>query len=294
MSIKSSESNVESVAGVALAGLAIGGVVVAATVIGGIARLLSSAGRKVYSEAVTTLPTVLDEIKSIKSIREDRQNFLKDFSRSNILANDLESAKAKSFVNLTANSFLVNDTKGLEQKLSILKNANSFKDLISAETNVLSFLENSHSQVLLGSISSACQKASAKIGFNKVSTEIAKDGITRIIGTDVAGRAVITEISKDKDHNFSLATEVIGVSDGSCNQILDSFSEALTNEGVRRTAGKRSFTGGVCELAAARDFIRRKVKPKSTVKPNVENNNRTNNDIKRTQNLNNKSINKQG
>lgn len=294
MSIKSSESNVESVAGVALAGLAIGGVIVVASVIGGIAKLLSNGGRKIYEEAIRTLPTVLDEIKSVKAIREERKNFNVNLSFPKNIANSLESVKAKTFANLSSGQFFVNDSKGLEQKLFALQSANSLKDLTTAEKNVVSFLENSHSQVLLKSISSACQKATSKIGFDQIHTELAKDGTTRIIGTDVAGRAVITEISKDKDHNFSIANEIVGVSDGSCNKILDAFSEALTNEGVRRTPGNRSFTGGVCELAAARDFIRRKIKPKTVSLSTDKNSNQSNRDIKRTQKLNNNSTNKQG
>ncbi|HSK73472.1 MAG TPA: hypothetical protein VK892_17370 [Pyrinomonadaceae bacterium] len=293
MSIKSSESNVESVSGVALAGVAVGGVIAAASLISGKAKLLTNTGRKIYDERAAALPAVLN-IKSVKTIREERQVLLKNLGASKNAAGDLETAKALTFANLASNQFLVNDSKGLEQKLDALRSAGSFRDLAAAEAGAVKFLENSHSQVLLESISSACQKASSKIGFNQVYTEFAKDGTTRIIGSDPMGRAVITEVSKDKDHNFSVTTEVVGVSDGSCSQILDAFSEALTNEGVRRSPGKRSFTGGVCELAAARDFIRRKIKPKAAPPATGKNSGRTNNDIRRTQRLNNKSTNKQG
>jgi hypothetical protein len=56
MSIKSSDSSVEGVAGAAAAGLAIGGAMLVAAVIGGIARSLSKAGEKAYGQSVASLP----------------------------------------------------------------------------------------------------------------------------------------------------------------------------------------------------------------------------------------------
>jgi hypothetical protein len=53
----------------------------------------------------------------------------------------------------------------------------------------------------------------------------------------------------------------VGLHDGSCNEILDRFDAALAAEGVRAGAPRRSFTGGVCELAAAREFVRRLPRP---------------------------------
>jgi hypothetical protein len=52
----------------------------------------------------------------------------------------------------------------------------------------------------------------------------------------------------------------MGVTDGSCNEILDAFDRALEEAGVRAAPPKRKYTGGVCELAAARDYVLRKVR----------------------------------
>lgn len=294
MSIKSSDSNVESVAGVVLAGLAFGGVIVAASVIRGMAQLLSNTGRKIYDESVATLPTFnMSEIKSISRLREDRKSSLNNFLHSKTGMDNLEVLKAQTLANLSSASYFISDSRALEKSLSMLENASTLQQLKGAEKKVISFLENSHSDVLLNSTTSAYCNASSKIGFNQITTEMAKDGTTRIIAVDPAGRAIVTEVSRGQDHNLSIATEIVGVSDESCNKILDDFNNAVTEEGVRRSPGKRSFTGGVCELASARDFIRRKIQPKLNSSSANVNRDKTNDGIQRTRQLNDQARQKQ-
>ena len=81
----------------------------------------------------------------------------------------------------------------------------------------------------------------------------------RVIATDPAGRTLVTEIVNSRDGEPGLETEVVGVTDGSCNPILDAFDKALEAEGVHSAPPTRKFTGGVCELAAAREFVRKKI-----------------------------------
>jgi hypothetical protein len=75
----------------------------------------------------------------------------------------------------------------------------------------------------------------------------------------------VTEIGTAIDRETTIATEVIGMSDPSCGQILDEFNQALAEAGVRSSPPERKSTGGVCELEAAKEFIRRQpVKSKTT------------------------------
>lgn len=289
MSIKSTDSKVQSVSGIAVASMAAAGVVVAASVISGIARFLSSSGRKVYNEAVRTLPTIVDEIKAFNTTG------LNSVTRPSkeTMSNDVDLAKGRFLAHLASARLFTDDPDGLKKQLAMVQSATSLKSLAAAESGVLEFIGNSHNLVFLKSLSTACMRASSKIGFGQVATELAKDGTSRIIGSDAAGRAVVTEISRDNEGGFSIATEVVGVIDGSCNQILDAFDEALANEGVRRSPGKKDFTGGVCELSAAREFLRRKVMPASKQKAAQESKSKTDSGISRTRILNTRPSTKQ-
>jgi hypothetical protein len=74
---------------------------------------------------------------------------------------------------------------------------------------------------------------------------------------------LVTEIHSDLDHDISIATEIIGSNDHTCNEILDAFHAALEAEGVKMGDRDRKFTGGIIELEAARQFVSQKVKPKA-------------------------------
>jgi len=90
---------------------------------------------------------------------------------------------------------------------------------------------------------------------------------TRYVGVfdQTSDRGYYTaEIRSDRDHPTSLATEIIGSSDNTCNEILDAFNVALEAEGVKVGDRDRKFTGGILELDAAREFVNQRVKSKST------------------------------
>ncbi len=48
------------------------------------------------------------------------------------------------------------------------------------------------------------------------------------------------------------------MSDNSCVALMDAFDRALEQQGVRVAPRRRKSTGGIAELAAAREFLRRK------------------------------------
>jgi hypothetical protein len=124
----------------------------------------------------------------------------------------------------------------------------------------LQALEASNQQILVQSLVNAVNQASTKTGFGQVKVDNFQ-GKTRVIATNFSGQALVTEINTTDQVN--IATEVIGVTDGSCNEILDRFEQALLEEGVVRDgAPERKFTGGVVDLDAAKDFIRSRVTPK--------------------------------
>jgi hypothetical protein len=121
-------------------------------------------------------------------------------------------------------------------------------------------IESSHTSVLRHALTLACTNAALKVGFGAVEALQAGNGTIRVIASDESGRALVSEISTAANGNPHIETEVLGVTDGSCNDMLDAYDRALEEEGVRSGVPRRKFTGGVCELGAAREFIRRKVR----------------------------------
>lgn len=122
-------------------------------------------------------------------------------------------------------------------------------------------LENSH--VMSEALVAASRQASVDAGFVNVEMTVGARGVRRVVATDASGRALVTEIHRGDDTRApSVETEVVGFTDGRCHAILDRYDAAMDAQGVTTEASaERRWTGGVCELKMARDFIREKVAP---------------------------------
>ena len=134
----------------------------------------------------------------------------------------------------------------------------------AAQARLMSELEVEHHRVLQESLVSACRNASSDAGFPVVETRTGPAGVVRVLAHDKAGRGLVTEIKASMHEELGLETEVLGVSDGTCHEILDRFDQALRKQGVHGSAPRRESMGTVCHLAAAREFVNQQVRPSST------------------------------
>lgn len=122
-------------------------------------------------------------------------------------------------------------------------------------------LETQHQHLMTEQLQLACNRAALQVGFQPLQSSVALDGTLRLLASDETGRTLVTEISTQADQTLAMATELIGSSDASCEAILDAFDQALEAAGVTSGPPERKFTGGICELAAAREFIRQRPQP---------------------------------
>lgn len=301
MSIKTTNTRVRSVVATSApsasaggaAGAAIGGAILLGAVINGYARFLGKTARDAYKQSVTALPPAQSrEIKSIAVLQTELKNWAQTSAvneNTKSLA-PVDQAKVSVLASLTATPYFISNQANLEQSLKQLGQAATIEEVRETESVLLRQIKTEHQDTLLQSVTLACRNAALECGFATIQSDVSPDGMIRVIASDVAtGRALITEINTDKNAELMLATEVVGISDGSCSEVLDVFEAGLDAQGVRRQPGKRAFTGGVCELAAAREFVRRKLKPRAkTVKsPAPKTTERNNTATKRTQKLNN-------
>jgi hypothetical protein len=181
-----------------------------------------------------------------------------------------EAAKVAILSAVSATPFLVAPGVKLGAHVEALRGASSVAEVNRAGLALMGVLETGHQQVFAGALSVACANAALKLGFTPVESVAAPSGIVRLVAADPTGRALVTEIVASSDGGTDTRTEVFGVANGTCNQLLDAFDKALKDEGVRADPPRRTITGGVCELEATRDFVRRKVKPRGATAPTVE------------------------
>jgi hypothetical protein len=175
---------------------------------------------------------------------------------------------------LAATPFYVNEAVSLEPHCSALRQSTTLAEARHAADALLSALESGHHNLFVDTLSSAACRAAARVGFEST-TVVRLPGQVRVIAEDARGRTLITEIQADPRRAPAVATEIVGMTDPSCQQILDDFDQALEAQGLHSAPPRRKFTGGVCELAATREFVRMKVKPRCDsdavghTKPNV-------------------------
>ncbi|MDX2255759.1 MAG: hypothetical protein NW214_09605 [Pseudanabaenaceae cyanobacterium bins.39] len=225
------------------------------------AKGLSATAQMAFNAVQSSIGLVSTAIQSAKELRTSAQTMQQQaiaISREQ----GLSVAEANTVAALAiASNYMVNDPQIITQSLQTLQNNPSAQNLQAFQTT----LENAHQQVFVERLSLAVQNAALKVGFTQIASATTSmvNGKMRLAASDDTGRVLVTEISSDRDHDISMATEIIGSSDHTCNQILDAFHAALEAEGVKMGDRDRKFTGGIIELEAARQFVSQKVKPKA-------------------------------
>ena len=143
----------------------------------------------------------------------------------------------------------------------LLAAATSPAEASATSHQLLAAVRAEHHSAFANRLVEACTNASMSAGFTAVNVATSGTELIRVVATNNAGHALVSELYLPMVAPPGLATEVVGIHDGTCIAILDRFDAALEAEGVHSTSPKREYTGGVCELAAARAFVSKTLNP---------------------------------
>jgi hypothetical protein len=248
------------VSGIVLTAAA-GSLVAGAALTAGLLRTAGAAVRALHRELQANRPARSGEILPLATVRQASAALPAARAHEVRALPALDAVKLDTAVRLS--SLVAADAAPLAAPLRALEAASTLEQAHTAARSLMVAAQAEHHRVFTSTLVAACSRASLAVGFRHVETSTAADGTLRVVATSDAGHALVTEIQAAPDAEPRMASEVIGLHDGSCNAILDRFDQALEAEGVRSAPPRRSFTGGVCELSAAREFVRRTVRPKS-------------------------------
>ena len=232
---------------------------------------LSEGARAAYrslQEAREEMEQIDCEHRPLSAIREEQETQASETEPAQTQVDeDLSAVEATKVETLQeAAAYQVEDPDGLEAPMRALQQASTPEAARQAKSEVMATLETEHHRLFTQRLVGACTRASEKAGFPNVETETRPGGVVRVMATNEAGHALVSEVDASPGEEPSLATEVVGVRDGSCTEMLDAFDEALEEEGVRASTPRRTFTGGVCQLAAAKEFVQRKLRAGASAK----------------------------
>src|SRR5579884_2877667 len=218
MSSISSRPKVEKISGPVFAAVATAGAVLAATTLQGLRRSLSQADKHTLrSSSSTTDPgSALHPVPVLRAqFTQKRQEALE---HARLHLPPIEALRVASAASITGTPFYMDHPAVLEPHLRALQEATTLEAVQRAEADLLVRLEDGHHRLFVETLSVACQRAAAKLGFDR--TEIVRlPNEVCVIVTDPTGRSLVTEIEIDSQRDLTLATEVVGVSDGSCQEI---------------------------------------------------------------------------
>jgi hypothetical protein len=189
-------------------------------------------------------------------------------------AGSLRAADATKIAALgaLANTTYRIDPDGVRPELDALVDARTPEAAKRAREKLMTRVGNGHTRVVQDAVAIACVNASRFAGFatsrieRGARAECGDGTISRVIAEDEQGRCLVSEVRAGSD-GISLETEVVGVRDGSCAEIISEFESALEAEGVIASGPpRRAATGGVAQLEASRRLIRRQPQKRARTK----------------------------
>jgi hypothetical protein len=239
-----------------------------------IGKVLVPAGAKLIRQAITggsELPhdaagslqndpslVPLKHVPGIKNLRSRMASAASGPSR------DLAVIKQGMLETIASTSLYAADSEQLGSRIEALRNAATIGDVKAAGLALADAAIDGHHQLVTSGLQTAIRNAAAKIGFGKIeplNSPLGSD-IIRLAATDASGRSIVTEIEARPERDLKIAAEVVGVTDNACHQILDEFYSLLKEEGIEMSKPpRRKPTGGICELAATKAFLAKKLNP---------------------------------
>lgn len=178
---------------------------------------------------------------------------------SGVNISEIEKAKIRSLSLISSSPAITEDKKLLENSIKSISQSGSISQINKIYANTVEKLKIDNTKHFITSLETACLKAAENVKFNSITSISDNSGNIRIIAEDKKGRAIVSEITALPGGDVKMESEVHGVTDGSCNEIMDNFDLALEKSGVESNNKDRKFTGGVCRLSAAMDFVNRKL-----------------------------------
>jgi hypothetical protein len=250
MSTVSSRPRIKGVVITAATGTVISGAAVAH----GLIRAVGAAGRALHRELQLASDAVEVQVRPLSVVRAEQRSMATRLEAHVRGLHEIDELKARAATRLT--SYVLEDASRLAAPLHALESAGTLRQARKASGDLLRAAEAEHCRLFNERLVAACTRASAVSGFANIVTRVDACGATRIVATSESGAALVTEIPPLGDADARMATELVGLYDGTCTEVMNRFDVALEAEGVRAAPPHRQFTGGVCELAAAREFVR--------------------------------------
>ena len=160
--------------------------------------------------------------------------------------------KAAAIAMLEQENLRIENKELVEQVIQELLTANTLEQTTEKLSSAFAEIKREHAKVFTDTLSSAIMAASSTIGFDQIRLETVTPSLIRIVATNRKGINLISEIHTDASKEIDILSELEGVTDGSCEIIMDEFNAELEKRGIVAVRKERKSTGGIARLPYAK------------------------------------------
>jgi len=117
----------------------------------------------------------------------------------------------------------------------------------TASNNLIKEVEKQHCSVFKKELSRIVSLASQEAGFKTINIRT-NDLNPVVVAINNEGKGIISEVKiNDKSKQIDIISETVGITDGSCHDIMNKYSNSLKKYGVKFSTAERKITGGKCQ-----------------------------------------------
>ena len=213
--------------------------------------------------AITAKTPAFNELPSppaaLKDTHQLEEQFAAQLRRANGKLATLAVEKTATIAAILSAPLVAADISGVETALHAIDGARTTKELQKARAKLRDVMNGQHAAVWLNSLQEITQSAFVAIGFQPLPPDLRSPREIRLSAVNMDGKVLVSELRLAQDGTPSMATEVVNGCGPECEGILERFEAALAKN-VRGSKPVRKPTGGVCQLDAAVDFVKRRVR----------------------------------
>lgn len=167
-------------------------------------------------------------------------------------------------------NLIISEPVIIAQHLQKIVAAPTVKETTKEIKATFKLIKTEHKHSFVTNVETAIKESAKAIGFNDVKVVEYNNDLIRIVGTNSTGQNLITEI--DIHDQLDIRTELIGYTDGSCNDIMRSFDNEMVKRGITAQQKEQKATNGVPQMPFAKKlakkrFVRSFVDEQTIVEP---------------------------
>ncbi len=139
----------------------------------------------------------------------------------------------------------------VNQKLVNFKNSSSI-DIKSNFKSLVDEIQVQHTKVFVSELSNIVAKSSSEVGYKNIVVRNLDQSKQLITALDNQGKGIVSEVNINSSGIVDVTSEMIGMVDGKCHEVLKKFDKNLKKYGVKFSSIDKEYTGGTCKLTSSK------------------------------------------